>query len=66
MGFMRRHRVTEEERVAKKFADLLSDIRLDLDKVGLYFAQMVPTVTYNRLIIMAEAAEAEKENDGAI
>lgn len=63
---MRRHRVTEEERVAKKFADLLSDIRLDLDKVGLYFAQMVPTVTYNRLIIMAEAAEAEKENDGAI
>ena len=63
---MRRHRVTEEERVAKKFADLLSDIRLDLDKVGMYFAQIVPTVTYNRLIIMAEAAEAEKENDGAI
>ena len=63
---MRRHRVTEEERVAKKFADLLSDIRLDLDKVGMYFSQMVPTVTYNRLIIMAEAAEAEKENDGAI
>ncbi len=63
---MRRHRVTEEERVAKKFADLLSDIRLDLDKVGMYFSQIVPTVTYNRLIIMAEAAEAEKENDGAI
>lgn len=63
---MRRHRVTEEERVAKKFADLLSDLRLDLDKVGIYFSQMVPTVTYNRLIIMAEAAEAEKENDGAI
>lgn len=63
---MRRHRVTEEERVAKKLADLLSDIRLDLDKVGMYFSQIVPTVTYNRLIIMAEAAEAEKENDGAI
>lgn len=62
---MRRHRITEEERVAKKFSDLLSDLRLDLDKVGVYFARIVPTVTYNRLIIMAEAAEAEKENDGA-
>ncbi len=66
MGFMRRHRVTEEERVAKKISDLLSDLRLDIDKAGMYFAQMVPTVTYNRLIIFAEAAEAEKENDGAI
>lgn len=63
---MRRHRTTEEERVAKKFGDLLSDLRLDLDKVGMYFAQIVPTVTYNRLIIMTEAAEAEKENDGVI
>ena len=59
---MRRHRLTEEERVAKKLGDLLSDLRLDLDRVGVYFAQMSPTVTYNRLIIMAEAAEAEKEN----
>lgn len=63
---MRRHRITEEEKVAKKFGDLLSDLRLDLDRVGMYFARISPTVTYNRLIIMAEAAEAEKENDGVI
>lgn len=58
---MRRHRLTDEERVAMKLSAIVSDLRLDLDRVGAYLAQIAPTVSYNRLIVIAEAAEHEKE-----
>jgi hypothetical protein len=35
---------------------------LDLDSVGIYLARYSPTISYNRLLLIAESAEFEKEN----
>jgi hypothetical protein len=59
---MRKHRLTQEEKVAKQIENITSDIRLDLDLVGRYLANSSPTMTYNRLLLIAESAEFEKEN----
>jgi hypothetical protein len=53
---------TEEEKAAQKLATIVSDVRLDLDEVGIYLARYFPTISYNRLILVAESAEFEKEN----
>jgi hypothetical protein len=58
---MRKHRLTQEERVAKQIENLVSDLRIDLDLVGKYLADISPTMSYNRLMIIAESAEFEKE-----
>jgi hypothetical protein len=60
-GLMRRI-ITEEEKAAKKISNVVSDIRLDLDSVGIYLARYSPTISYNRLLLIAESAEFEKEN----
>ncbi len=57
----RRHRLTDEERVAMRLAKEISDLRIDIEQVGQYFADIVPTVSYNRLITMAESAQYHKE-----
>jgi hypothetical protein len=62
-SIMPRHRQTEAEKVAIKLAKLVNDVSLDLDDVGRYLAEVAPTVSYNRLILIAEAAIAKKEND---
>jgi hypothetical protein len=59
---MRRKQKTEEEKVAEKVATMLSDIRLDLDEVGINLARMKPTTIYNRLILVTDSAEEEMEN----
>ena len=59
---MTRHRQTPEEKVAKQIENITSDLRLDLDLVGRYLANISPTITYNRLLLIAESAEFEKEN----
>lgn len=59
---MRRRILTEEEKAAKKLSAIVSDVRLDLDLVGTYLARSSPTVVYNRLILIVESAEFEKEN----
>jgi hypothetical protein len=56
-------RTTEAEKVAMKLAKIISDVSLDLDDVGRYLAESAPTISYNRLILIAEAAIATKEND---
>jgi hypothetical protein len=61
-GLMRKHVITEEEKAAKKIANVVSDVRLDLDSIGIYLARYAPTVSYNRLLLIAESAEFEKEN----
>lgn len=55
-------KLTEEEKAAKKLADLLSDLRLDLDLIGYYFANNFGSVLYNRLLHLFESAEQEKED----
>lgn len=59
---MRKHTKTEEEKAALKLATIVSDVRLDLDEVGVYLGRYAPTISYNRLMLIAESAEFEKEN----
>lgn len=55
-----RNKITNEEKQANKIADILSDLRLDLEMVGYYFGQNVGATLYNRLLIVLERAEEEK------
>jgi hypothetical protein len=59
---MTRRRLTPEEKVAKQIENITSDLRIDLDLVGRYLANSSPTISYNRLLIIAESAEFEKES----
>jgi hypothetical protein len=61
MAFMRKLK-SREEKVAEKIAQLLDSLTLDLDQVGKYIARFLPTTIYNRLLIIAEAAEWEKKD----
>jgi hypothetical protein len=61
MVFMRKLK-SREEKVAEKIAQLLDSLTLDLDQVGKYIARFLPTTIYNRLMIIAEAAEWEKKD----
>jgi len=58
-------RKTEEEKVAVVIADKLDKVTLNLDEVGRYLAGM-PNIYYNRLMIIAEAAEYEKEKEATM
>jgi hypothetical protein len=54
---MRRHRITEEEKVAQKMIASVSDLRLDIESIGEYLADVAPYVSYNRIQEIAEAAK---------
>jgi hypothetical protein len=56
---MRIHQ-TKELKVATKISDLVNDLTLDLDQVGIYLATN-SAVTYRRVLEIAEAAQYEKE-----
>ena len=51
---------SNEERVAMTIAESLDRVSLDLDEVGRNIARMT-NLPYNRLIIVIEAAEEEKD-----
>jgi hypothetical protein len=53
-------RPTKELRVAEKMGEMVNDLTLDLDQVGVYIAND-NSVTYRRLMEVAEAARFEKE-----
>ena len=55
-------RMTREEKVAVKVADLISDLRMDIVDIAFYLAQLSPRVTVNRIILLGEMLEHEKEN----
>ena len=59
---MRKKIITKEEKVAVQLTNILADLRLDLDMVGVYLVRLSPNVIYNRLITLADSAEAEKED----
>ncbi len=61
---MRRKQKTEEEKTAERMAMMLSDLRLDLDEVGVAIARMKPATIYNRLIVVTDSAEQEMEYQG--
>jgi hypothetical protein len=60
---MRRQPLTEEEKIAIKIGDILCDLRLDIELIGRYIAKSLPNIAYNRLIVIAESAEYEKEDN---
>jgi hypothetical protein len=51
---------SEEEKVADKIAELVTDLRLDLEQVGIYVARQ-DNVVYRRVQIVSESAKYEKE-----
>lgn len=53
---------SKEEMVAGRIADLISDLRLDLDQIGVYLARHKPSINYRRLQEIADSAYFEKEN----
>ena len=59
---MRKKLVTKEEKVAIQLCNILADLRLDLDMIGTYLVRLSPNVIYNRLIILTDSAQAEKED----
>jgi hypothetical protein len=58
---MRKKLITKEEKVAIQLSNVLADLRLDLDMVGKHLVQLSPNVIYNRLIVIADSAQSEKE-----
>jgi hypothetical protein len=57
---MMKRRPTKELRVAEKMGEMVNDLTLDLDQVGVYIASD-NSITYRRLMEVAEAAKFEKE-----
>lgn len=55
------HRITKEEKIATKMAELVNDVTLDLDMVGWYMAQSIPTILMNRISLVLESAIYTKE-----
>ena len=53
-------RKTEEQKTAEMIANRLDSLTLNLDEVGRYLSTM-PNIYYNRFMVVAEAAEHEKE-----
>lgn len=54
-------RLTEEEKVAITISKAVTDLRLDLDLIGVYLAYYLPSVAYRRFQIIAEASKEAKE-----
>lgn len=50
-------RITPEEKVAIRMTDLLSDIRLDLDLVGMYLAKFATKAFFLRAERVFQASE---------
>lgn len=48
---------TKEEKVASKIVTLLSDLTLDIEKIGFYMAINAPHIHYRRFIEVAESSE---------
>ena len=57
------HKQTREETITAKFIDLLSDLRTDLDMIGLYFGRYARLTVYKRLEHIYEVARHHRENE---
>ena len=52
---------TKEGRTAQKMAELVNDLTLNLDMVGIYLADLTSSILYNRLYQVFESARTQKE-----
>ena len=57
-----KHKMTDEERVALKISALISDLRLDIERVGVYMARVGGNVVNHRLDLLTEVAQEERSN----
>jgi len=53
-------RATRELKIAQKISEMVNDLTLDLDQIGVYLATN-NNITYNRLMVITESAKYEKE-----
>lgn len=59
---MRKHQLSDEQKMALQIVKLVnSDVTMNLDLVGKYVGQVKPSTGYNRLQIIVEAAQEERE-----
>lgn len=52
---------TEEEKIAKQLANIVNDLTVDLDQVGMYLARNSRNISITRLTEVIESATYEKE-----
>jgi hypothetical protein len=57
-------KITREEKIAMSMADMLSDLRINIDMVGLYLSQITRIVTWKRFEQVYEVAKEHKESIG--
>lgn len=50
---------SKEEQTAEKISDLITDLRLDIEQVGIYLARTQPRTILRRFMIIADTAEDE-------
>lgn len=53
---------TKEGKTAQGFANLVNDLTLDLELVGVYLADLTSAVLYNRLFEVFDSAKFHKEH----
>lgn len=56
-----KHKMTDEEKVAVRISALISDLRLDIERVGVYMARVGGNVVNHRLDLLAEVAKEERQ-----
>lgn len=61
----RGHKATREEAITHKLIDLLSDLRTDLDMIGLYFGRYARLTVYRRLEHIYETAKHHREHENS-
>lgn len=52
---------TKEGKTAEKMAELVNDLTLNLDMVGIYLADLTSSILYNRLYQVFDSARVQKE-----
>ncbi len=58
-----RRQQTEEEKIANAIGKQIGSLTIDLERIGQHIARVLPTIIYNRFMIIAETAQAEKESE---
>ena len=56
---------TREDVIATKMVDMLSDLRIDLDMIGILFGKHSRTLVWRRLEYIYEVAKFYRENEGS-
>lgn len=52
---------SQEEKAAEKMTNIVKDSTLDLDQVGRYIGTMAPSYLLNKIVLVAEAGQEERE-----